>query len=272
MTMTGFWQEYWSNYGPDEALSEADLFKQVAHTVGRHPIPNELMVRMLAHIATLLRLSSPDHLLDFCCGNGLFSYRLATQVARLTGVDFVPRNIHTARLRKSRPNTTYVVGDATAPLCALVGTGSFPNKFLMHYSLAYFTLTQFETILINILRPVENRGFLFLLTGIPNVDLKWIFYNTPERRTRHLENEKKPENSNDGLGRWWHASEIGQICHQRGLAVLIENQPPELSNYRMNALISSQPAPNNGRRRPRREKAQPLGPLRSARAQSRAWS
>jgi SAM-dependent methyltransferase len=237
--MDDFWKTYWTGYGSSEATSEEDLFKQVAHTVSKQPIPNELVVRMLEQIVTRLQLSRADHLLDFCCGNGLFSYELAAHVAQVTGIDFVSRNIRTAQLRKSRENTTYIVGDAIAPLLRLVGIGCFPNKFLMHYSLAYFAPTQFAVMLRNILEHLGSRKFHFLVTGIPNAALKWNFYNTPERRARHVENEKQAGGTNDGLGRWWQADEIQQICRHHGLTVLIENQPLELSNYRMNALISS---------------------------------
>jgi SAM-dependent methyltransferase len=247
MAMTDFWEDYWSKYGPPEVSSEEDLFKQVAHTVAKQPIPNEMVVRMLACITTRLQLSPDDRLLDFCCGNGIFSYELAKHVAELMGIDFVPRNIHMARVRKSRPNTRYVVGDAIAPLAGLVGADFLPDKFLMHYSLAYFTPVQFGTILDNSVLHVGKRAFQFLLTGIPNADFKWNFYNTPERRARHLENEKNQENTNDGLGRWWQAGEIEQICREHGLEVLIENQPAELSNYRMDALISSSDANDDER-------------------------
>src|ERR1035441_9553659 len=215
--MDDFWKTYWTGYGPSEATCEDDLFKQVAHTVSKQPIPHELVFRMLEHIVTRLKLSRADHLLDFCCGNGLFSYELAAHVTQVVGIDFVPRNIHTAQLKKSRPNTTYVVGDVTAPLVGLVGDACLPNKFLMHYSLAYFTPSQFSCILGNIVEHLGGRRFHFLLTGIPNCDLKWNFYDSPDRRARHLENEKSAKNTNDGLGRWWLASEIEQCCRQRGL-------------------------------------------------------
>ena len=237
--MKEFWKGYWATYGPSEARTEQDLFKQVAHTVSKRPIPHDMFVRMLEHIVVKLELSPTDHLLDFCCGNGLFSYELAKQVAQVVGIDFVARNIHTAQLRKRRENTTYIVGDATAPLLRLIGSGCIPNKFLMHYSLGYFTPAEFAAILRNILDHLGSRKFRFLLTGIPNAALKGNFYNTPERRAQHLANEQQVRDTNDGLGRWWQTDEIQKICRRYDLAVLIENQALELSNYRMDAIIKS---------------------------------
>ena len=132
--MDNFWRNYWSAYGPSDATNEDDLFQQVAHTVNKRPIPNDLVVRMLKHIVDLLKLVPQDHLMDFCCGNGLFSYELATHVSQVTGIDFAERNIRTAQLLKPRNNIHYIVGDVTAPLVSIVDSDSLPNKFLMHYS------------------------------------------------------------------------------------------------------------------------------------------
>jgi len=233
------WQRFWDNYLDREPVTEDDLFRQVAHTVNGQPIPRELFNRMRDRIVAQLQLSPVDHLLEFCCANGLLSCELAAHVGYLTGIDFAPRLVRTAQQMKSRPHTAYILGDATAPLSTWIDNTTFPNKLLMNYSLAYFEPAHLDTLLSNILNHLGRRPFDFLASGIPNLDLKWNFYNTPERRARHLENEKQPVNTNDGLGRWWRANEIEQICRQHGLTVLIENQPPELSNYRMDALISS---------------------------------
>jgi cyclopropane fatty-acyl-phospholipid synthase-like methyltransferase len=194
---------------------------------------------MVESIVAELQLSREDHLLDLCCGNGLVSYELASHVARLTGIDFVERNIRTAQKRKCKENTTYVLGDARTTLSTLIGEGAFPNKCLMNGSLAYFGPAELDTILNNILRHLAGRSFRFLLTAIPRFDLKWNFYNTPERVARHLENEKRPDNTNDGVGRWWKAEEIEEVGSRHGLHVIVTNQPPNLSNFRMDALVTS---------------------------------
>jgi len=240
--MNGYWRKYWADYGPTEANSDEDLLRQVAHTVNKKPVCHESVVEMLDQIQTRLDLSMGDHLLDFCCGNGFFSYQLASKVAWLTGIDFVERNISIARSRKSRANTTYIVGDATTPLRKhLLGDTCIPGKFLMHYSLAYFSPEQLSIILDNIL---ELRGrnqyqFTFLLTGVPNESLKWSFYNTPDRVARYLENAELLSEINDGLGRWWRAEEIQETCARHGLNVEVTNQSEKQSSYRMDVVISS---------------------------------
>ena len=237
--MTKFWQTFFSKYGPEHAVTEDDLFKQVGHTWEKRPIGQDKFQRLVAHIEALLELSQEQHLVDFCCGNGLFSYELAKRVAHVTGIDFVERNIRIAEERKLGPNTTYVVGDVTAPLALLIGANTFPGKYLMNYSLAYFGPKELDIILSNILQHMADRPFSFLIAGIPCFDLKWNFYNTPERVARHLVNEKKQTNTNDGLGRWWRPDEIKDICSRHRLQVQVTNQPLDLSNFRMDALIKS---------------------------------
>src|SRR5208337_116663 len=134
---------------------------------------------------------------------------------------------------------SYVMGDVTTALANLVGTASIPTKFLLHYSLAYFTPAQLSTILRNMRAHLKGHRFRFLLTGIPNNALQGSLYDTEERRARHLENEKVCKDTNDGLGRWWAKDEIEGICRNHGLTVAVRNQMRSLSNYRMDVLISA---------------------------------
>lgn len=237
--MSGMWRDFWNNYRKGEANAEADLYWQVGKTIGKKPISEATFQFALERILAQLHLSSSDHLFEFCCGNGLVTYELATFASRVTAIDFVEHHIVTARKIKFHHKIDYYIGDALAPLSLTLGESEFPTKFLMNAALAYFVINDLNKILENIRQHQQDHPFLFLLTDIPNFDLKWNFYNTLERRARHLDNEKNPDNNNDGLGRWWRTGEIEGACRQNGLTVLIENQPPELSNYRMDALISS---------------------------------
>jgi SAM-dependent methyltransferase len=192
---------------------------------------------MCDRIGSQLELSREDCLVEYCCGNGLASYELAPRVGRLIGIDFAPRQIEAARRAKPRENITYLLGDATAPVPAWVGTSATPNKFLLNNSLAYFTPLQLESLVGGILNHLGGGRFSFLLSSIPNFGLKENFYNTPDRLARHLANEALAPDTNDGLGRWWRTEEIEAACRKHGLNVRIENQPDALSNYRMDALI-----------------------------------
>ncbi len=237
--MAKFWQTFWNRYGPELAVSDEDLYRQVGLTVDKQPVSSELFRRTLENIDGLLKLSTKDHVVDLCCGNGLISYELAKRVAYVTGIDFTPHLIRTAMDKKSAKNITYILGDVKESLSVLLGENTFPSKLLMNGSLGYFEPDELDIILSNVVEHMADHAFCFLFSTIPNFDQKWNFYNTPERVARHLENEKKRENTNDGIGRWWRREEIEGICSRHGLRVQVTNQPFDLSNFRMDALVKS---------------------------------
>jgi SAM-dependent methyltransferase len=239
--MNDFWRSYWASYGPDKPNGEADLFRQVGHTVGKQPIPYNVFEQIFLRISTLLGVSQDDHVLDLCCGNGLISYELAKHAGHVTGIDFVERNIAAAKEYKSSSNITYLTEDVTQSLVSMFESttlASRPNKILMYFSLGYFIPSQLSMILQSVTELSDGRNFRILLGGVPNSALKNNFYNTEARRERHEANEIVAPNTNDGMGRWWSSEEIEDCCQQRGLVAEIINQPSTISNFRMDAVIT----------------------------------
>lgn len=240
--MNKHWQSFWDHYRNTDARTEDELFVQVGKTISRQPIPRDMFESMVERIIGSLQLGTSDYMLDMCCGNGLISFELGQVAGHVTGVDFAEHMIRSATKFKTRPNIDYLVGDVSLPIADMLGRAitdeaSMPCKYLMNDALAYFEPTTLDTIIGNICAARSSQPFRLLLTGIPNTALKWNFYNTPERKRRHSKSLRTGDATNDGLGRWWDATEIESICNQRGLDVSIENQPHAISNYRMDALI-----------------------------------
>lgn len=240
--MSKHWQSFWGSYRNADARTEDDLFVQVGKTIARQPIPRGMFAGMVKRIISRLELGCEDHLLDMCCGNGLISFELAQVAGRVTGVDFADHLIRAAMEFKALPNIDYRVGDVVSPIADLIGEASrgtrdMPGKYLMNDALAYFDPQALGAIVDNVCAARGGQPFRFLLTGIPNSALKWRFYDTPERKSRHEENLRAGDDTNDGLGRWWEPAEIEAVCARRGVQVRIENQPDAISNYRMDALI-----------------------------------
>lgn len=234
---SSYWRAFCNEYFSGTATTEEDLLQQAGYTVNKKPIPYAKVRELVQRISLILELRPSDCLVDFCCGNGLLDYELAPSVRSVIGIDFAESVIATARRLKQRQNITYQVGSATDPLTSLIGSGTVPDKFLMAGALAYLQPEEFDRVLRNIREYLGDRGFRFLVVGIPNQRLQANFYDTPERLARHLENERTLPDTNDGLGRWWRVEEIEAICAANGLSVQIANQPANLSNYRMDALI-----------------------------------
>lgn len=240
------WQEFWDNflqkrYGKEAVQTEDDLYLQVARTVNRKPITQEAFYQILEQINIDLGLSPEDVLVDFCCGNGLFTYELRDKVKQIIGIDFSQPIIDTANKFKSAANITYCLGSVVDYMQTFNDNwpGTKPNKYLMNDSLAYFTVGDLEQMLRGI-QGVSGE-FKFLTRGVPNDELKWNYYNTPERKQFYHDLQAKGDLTNDGLGSWWKPADIKAVCDKLGLNCIIRNQELPLSNYRMDVIISNKP-------------------------------
>ena len=232
------WKKFWNHYRQIEAKSDDELLIQVGRTINSQPISHEKVKMTLNRIRDNLQLGSEDILLDFCCGNGFFTYELSKSIRYAYGVDFSENLIKSAIHNKNRNNIHYQVYDALTPCISYVNSGMHPNCFLMNAALAYFNPDQLCKILQNIKEVLAHNCCKFFITDIPNILLLQNFYNTPERYHRYMQNMAKQFNDNDGLGRWWDPCEIADSANKIGYQCDIIPQPISLSNYRMDVLLS----------------------------------
>lgn len=240
------WHEYWERYllekhGKQEVANEDDLYLQVARTVHRKPISKEAFQLIVDDIIQSLSLQQDDVLVDFCCGNGLFTYELKDKVARIIGIDFTEQIVATARQLKSAPNIEYCLGSVVDFMDAFEQhfPGVHPHKYLMNDSISYFSVKDLEQMLKSMIR-VSPNGFTAIFRGAPDDALKWNYYNTEERKQRYLDNLAKGDLTNDGMGRWWAANEVETVCASLGLVCHMRQQDAALANYRTDIIIKFQ--------------------------------
>ena len=240
MEHTKGWEDFWKEWRTDKAETEEDLYIQVGKTNNKKPIRKEIFDLVNQHIAAILSLQPDDVFVELCCGNGLCTYEFRNMVQQIIAVDFAPHLIEAAKEFKQAPNITYCLGSVFDFLEEFKDNwpGVTPTKFLMNDSLAYFTPAGLKTILEH-LADISGNNFTFLIRGVPNDLLKWNFYSTEEWKARYYENQKKPDNTNDGLGRWWTPQEIEEVCSSLGLEHAIQDQPAAISNFRMDIIIGS---------------------------------
>jgi len=238
------WHEFWNNflqkrYGKEEVQTEEDLFFQVARTVNRKPVSQEVFDNIIKQIYSDLDFKQDDILVDFCCGNGLFTYELRNNVKQIIGIDFAQNIIDTANKIKSAPNITYVLGSVTEYMKTFKETwpGAIPTKYLMNDSLAYFSASDLKDLLFYI--KSVSKEFKFLCRGVPNKKLKWNYYDTPERKEFYHNLLAKGDLTNDGLGSWWNPLEIEAISENLGIHCFVRNQELPVSNYRMDIIFSN---------------------------------
>ena len=233
------WREFWRTYRETEIRSENDLFFEVGKTVNQQPISAKALRLSIGLITKGLQLTNKDRLLELCCGNGLMTKHLASLVDQVCAVDFVERLIEHARKFRSAPNIQYVCADALGYLEQLLKNGLYvPSKVLLGDALGYFEPQVLSDVLAG-LKCLTGNNFIFMATGIPSDELKYNFYNTPERVHRYKENQLRVNNTNDGIGRWWRKEELEHIAGQVDLRVTLSNQPLELSHFRTDAVFES---------------------------------
>jgi protein-L-isoaspartate O-methyltransferase len=241
------WQDFWETYRKTDVQSERDLFFQVGKTVNQQPIPQASFKLSLELVARDLELSVDDKLVELCCGNGLMTLPLASLVNEVYAVDFASHLIENARRFRQAPNVTYVTGDAVTCMSELARNRSYiPSKILLSDALGYFDPESLRNILHSAGELMENR-VMVLATGIPSDELKWNFYNTPDRVSRYQENQRLEINTNDGLGRWWRLDELEQLARDCGLVLTVKRQPQELSTFRVDAIFGTTLSPRRCR-------------------------
>jgi cyclopropane fatty-acyl-phospholipid synthase-like methyltransferase len=231
------WKSFWQSYRQKEIASEEDLFFEVGKTVNQRPISEEAFALSIDLIARGLELTASDRLLELCCGNGLMTRRLAPRVHEIHAVDFAEHLVAHARKFAALGNVTYVCADTVVYLNELARTREFvPTKILLGDALCYFEPTQLSAML-QTARRLTSDDLVFMASGIPCDELKWNFYDTPQRVQRYQENQLRPDNTNDGIGRWWRREELESIGRNVSLAVEVREQPAALSNFRVDAIF-----------------------------------
>lgn len=192
-----------------------DFLKQVGHSERGTPISPAQFETMVSSLCSALQLQPRDVLLDLCCGNGIFTSRIAREVGRVLALDFSAELIALARRHHSAANLTYhdhnVRRLKDSPLLA----GQTFTKILMHAALQHFTASDLRSLL-EALRPHAAKDSIFHFSYVPDAARRNIFLASVrpgwKLRMRRLLGR-------DLMGKWWHQSELVEIGSAFGLKV-----------------------------------------------------
>jgi len=223
---------YWVEHYTESALihSESPL-KQVGKTVNGVEVNQKQILVIINHIVSALGLSPNDVLLDYGCGNGLLTYRLAEYANKVIGVDFTENLLNFARKHHSRANIMYYQDDI---LTFSTERMRDVNRYMMYEVLQHLNSEQ----LVKLLHNLQNKpqGTLFFIGGIPDHKRLRVFYDSAEKYQYYLNCE---ESGKPHLGRWWYKSELLEIAKNTGFSIKILAQPEGLytSHYRFDALL-----------------------------------
>ena len=216
-----------------------DHLKQVGHTVKGKSIPSQQFEALTSQIVDIMQLSANDSVMDLCCGNGLFTKKVAKHVKTVIGIDFCEPLIDIASTRFLDPNIRYYQGDVR--YLEKMNANIIPhevNKVIWYAALQHFRPTELKSILSQILRICAEP--LIFIGFVPDNDLKYLFYNTARRKIAHL---WRLVSMNDNFGFWWNRSKIEAICSELDMTCTFSNIPSGMhaSKYRFNVLIEKRP-------------------------------
>jgi hypothetical protein len=231
------WHLFWDNYRNDiYPKNKKDLLVQVGKTINKLPVSETDLDLIAQDICEKLKLTKTDLLLEMCCGNGIITEKISKKVQKMLAFDFTPHLINSAIKFNTEKNIDYQIGNANEDFFELFNPNAKIEKFLMSFSLGYFTANELEQILIRL--KTQTDKILFYITEVPIDEFKWNFYNTKKRKENYLKNMKKND-FNDGMGRWWKKNELIDIGKRLGLRVEFYETSSRQFNYRLNVLYKS---------------------------------
>lgn len=221
------WQAFW-----DEKAKQENPNAQVARVKAGAESGQKELEKISYYIKEKLILGEEEHLLDLCCGNGLLTQYLASFAGEITAIDFSLPHIEIARKRFSRPNITYLNGNAQH-LSSI--TDKKFDKINLYFSFQYFdTFSVGEKIFKEMANALKENGKI-LIGDVPDQERIKVFYPNLLQRYRYYLARWR---GRDQMGRFWSEEEMKAMARSAGLAIEKLTQPEDFlyQHYRSDYL------------------------------------
>jgi cyclopropane fatty-acyl-phospholipid synthase-like methyltransferase len=224
--------DYWENYWNDpEIIKNTHPQKQVLRTVAKLPVESEEWQRTLDYISNIIELKIDDELLDLCAGNSLITIPFAQKCRQVSAIDISKELLSKIDILKNKNIQVQVKDVRTLDL----SEKSF-SKIIMYASIQYFTEKETILLLENAYKWLYSDG-LFFIGDIPDLDKKWNFYNTRERKKAYFESIKSEKPI---IGTWFTKDFLLNVAKYVGFSKCqIFDQPKSQinSHYRFDLLL-----------------------------------
>jgi cyclopropane fatty-acyl-phospholipid synthase-like methyltransferase len=198
--MSEYWKSFWDKH--TDELSSNDPFKQVERTLNQKSPSKNDFDKVLQYNTSMLDLKLNHEVLDFCCGNGLFSTELAQYCKRVTGVDFC-QNLILELKNKKYDNIISIQSDA---LEITFEHESF-DRVLFSAALQHFTESEVIKLFHRIYNWLKPNGLLFI-TDILDQRKIWEFYNSQDRIKTYFTDLEK---NTPIMGTWFDRTWVEQL-------------------------------------------------------------
>lgn len=178
-------EDYWIKFWNENQILKSDNPQlQVGRSINKVPIEDKKWKYTLDFIESKLNLTSSDHLLDLCAGNGLISMPLSKKCEQVTAVDISNELIKKINTQK-HPKIKTIVSDARKL--------DFPkqsfSKVILYFALQHFTEQETIRLMEKVYKWLRPDG-LFFIGDIPDSKKLWTFFNTPARQKTYFDSLK----------------------------------------------------------------------------------
>ena len=216
-------------------FEETEFLKQVQKTVSGQPITPAQFDALVSDIRNSLDIRSDDFIFDMCCANGVITAKIAKACRAVIGIDFSEPLINIAGKYNKPANVTYFCMSVLDQNVKKLTNNPF-SKVYMNESLQHFKEDDLPEIL-ELIIAVSSPTPVILISGIPDIDKLWDFYDTDERREEY---KRRKSQNQEAIGTWWSRDYIADVCLQNGLKCEFLSQNPILhsAHYRFDVRLT----------------------------------
>ncbi|MBZ9937687.1 class I SAM-dependent methyltransferase [Mesorhizobium sp. BR1-1-16] len=226
-------KKYWSVF--PKKFDETEFARQVQYTIKGTPIGESYIDDIAEGIIDSLSIEAGDRVLDLCCGNGMFTIKIAGKCKHIVGVDFSDSLVNVGKKHNIRDNIEYVESDAVEYIQEFAASGQKYDKIFVNGAFQYFDRQQGRALIQGMGQALEQGGKI-LLSGVPDARRKSGLYNTTSKMLRHF---WRMLTGREQIGVWWTEKAIRSICDRANLTCTFKDSRGQLgTHYRFDAIIT----------------------------------
>ena len=226
---SNYWVNFWAEHGRNS--SHSDPQSQVLRTAEQQPIDDERWQATLQSVHKEMKISSGHHMLDLCCGNGLFVRHFSEHSDRIVALDISPSLLEKLDELKLKGVETI---EADMRLV------SFPensfDRILLYAAIQYLSTKEVLALFHSLVRWLKPHGLLYV-GDIPDKQLLWNFYNTEARRATYFENLAQGK---DIVGTWFEPiwlQHLGRFVGFSDVRIIYQPEYMIYNHYRFEAVL-----------------------------------